>query len=217
MAPLTDPNPEKSLGYPQRDGHGGSPTTTPAPPRCTPAPAPLFRLTAPDSLPSAAGLLRSGHFGPPTPTGVVFSKQRRRLSFENKASPHFIFVTEDGTISAWNAGTSAELEVDNSDKDGSSHGAVYKSATSGEINGKKYLYVAISAPASGSHDTTFSACTSRRGCIPETMHDCDREPIATSMETARAHPRRLRLSTFRTSAAACLSPTPKQDGIAKPR
>jgi uncharacterized protein (TIGR03118 family) len=63
----------------------------------------------------------------------------------------FIFVTEDGTISGWNAqvnvaaganppSINAVLEVDNSDYR-SGKGAVYKGATTGDINGTKYLYV----------------------------------------------------------------------------
>jgi len=63
----------------------------------------------------------------------------------------FIFATEDGTISGWNPGANvasgakppsinAVLEVDNSDK-GSANSAVYKGATSAEINGNKFLYV----------------------------------------------------------------------------
>ncbi|HEY2645949.1 MAG TPA: TIGR03118 family protein [Candidatus Acidoferrales bacterium] len=75
------------------------------------------------------------------PTGVVFNGSTTDfLVTPGGASAHFIFATEDGTISAWAAGPSAVLEVDNSDN-GSSHGAVYKGATSGEIDGKKYLYV----------------------------------------------------------------------------
>jgi uncharacterized protein (TIGR03118 family) len=74
-----------------------------------------------------------------TPTGVVFNGSATDFLLKTGKSAHFIFVTEDGTISAWATGPTAELEVDNSDN-GSSHGAVYKGATSGEVNGKKYLY-----------------------------------------------------------------------------
>jgi uncharacterized protein (TIGR03118 family) len=55
----------------------------------------------------------------------------------------FIFSTEDGTISGWNPGvdvTNAIRKVDNSDK-GSKNSAVYKGLTSGEIDGKRFLYV----------------------------------------------------------------------------
>ncbi|HEY6263186.1 MAG TPA: TIGR03118 family protein [Candidatus Acidoferrum sp.] len=89
------------------------------------------------------------------PTGVVFNGSPTDFLL-NKGTPAgkpavFIFATEDGTISGWNPGvnissggkapsTNAVLEVDNSDK-GSANGAVYKGATSGEINGQRFLYV----------------------------------------------------------------------------
>jgi uncharacterized protein (TIGR03118 family) len=51
---------------------------------------------------------------PAAPTGIVFTN----AGFDGS---HFIFATEDGTISAWSGGSSAALEVDNSPS-----GAVYK-------------------------------------------------------------------------------------------
>ncbi len=90
-----------------------------------------------------------------TPTGVVFNGSPTDFILD-KGTPAgkpaiFIFATEDGTISGWNPGANvamganppsinAVLEVDNSDK-GSANSAVYKGATSGEINGNKFLYV----------------------------------------------------------------------------
>jgi uncharacterized protein (TIGR03118 family) len=90
-----------------------------------------------------------------TPTGIVFNGSPTDFLLD-KGKPAgkpaiFIFVTEDGTISGWNAAVNiaqgasppsiqAVLEVDNSDN-GSAKGAVYKGATSGEINGAKHLYV----------------------------------------------------------------------------
>ena len=73
-----------------------------------------------------------------TPTGVVFNGSPTDFLVAPGKSAHFIFVTEDGTISGWNGGQNAVLMVDNSDK---GNGAVYKGATSGEINGSKFLYV----------------------------------------------------------------------------
>ncbi|OLB21487.1 MAG: TIGR03118 family protein [Acidobacteria bacterium 13_2_20CM_2_57_6] len=75
-----------------------------------------------------------------TPTGVVFNGSPTDFLVAPGKSAHFIFVTEDGTISGWNGGQNAVLTVDNSDN-GSANGAVYKGATSGEINGNKFLYV----------------------------------------------------------------------------
>jgi uncharacterized protein (TIGR03118 family) len=91
-----------------------------------------------------------------TPTGIVFNGSQTDFLLD-KGTPAgkpavFIFVTEDGTISGWNPNVNlrpgnpapsidAVLEVDHSDK-GSSKGAVYKGATSAEVNGRKFLYVA---------------------------------------------------------------------------
>jgi uncharacterized protein (TIGR03118 family) len=74
------------------------------------------------------------------PTGVVFNGSATDFLVAPGQSAHFIFVTEDGTISGWNGGQNAVLVVDNSEK-GGPNGAVYKGATSGEINGSKFLYV----------------------------------------------------------------------------
>ncbi len=90
-----------------------------------------------------------------TPTGIVFNGSPTDFLL-NKGTPAgrpavFIFATEDGTISGWNPtvnllpggsppSPNAVLEVDNSDN-GSNRGAVYKGMTSGEIDGKKFLYV----------------------------------------------------------------------------
>jgi uncharacterized protein (TIGR03118 family) len=89
------------------------------------------------------------------PTGVVFNGSPTDFLLD-KGTPAglsavFIFATEDGTISGWNSGANlaagakppslnAVLEVDNSEK-GGPNGAVYKGATSAEINGHRFLYV----------------------------------------------------------------------------
>ena len=74
------------------------------------------------------------------PTGVVFNGSATDFLVAPGKSAHFIFATEDGTISGWAGGQNATLVVDNSDN-GGADGAVYKGATTGEINGKKFLYV----------------------------------------------------------------------------
>jgi len=74
------------------------------------------------------------------PTGVVFNGSATDFLVAPGKSAHFIFSTEDGTISGWNGGQNAVLVVDNSEN-GGPNGAVYKGATSGEINGNKFLYV----------------------------------------------------------------------------
>ncbi len=73
------------------------------------------------------------------PTGIVFNGSPTDfLIAPGGSAAAFIFVTEDGTISAWAGGVSATLEVDNSDG-GSPHGAVYKGATTGLVDGKVFL------------------------------------------------------------------------------
>jgi uncharacterized protein (TIGR03118 family) len=85
------------------------------------------------------------------PTGVVFNGSPTDFLLAPGKPAIFLFATEDGTISGWNpavnvaAGSNppsvnAVLEVDNSDK-GSPNSAVYKGMTSGEIEGKRFLYV----------------------------------------------------------------------------
>src|SRR6266852_5841057 len=90
-------------------------------------------VTVPPPKGSPAGTLS-------TPTGVVFNGSPTDFLVAPGKSAHFIFATEDGTIAGWNGGQNAVLVVDTSDK-GSANGAVYKGATSGEINGNKFLYV----------------------------------------------------------------------------
>jgi len=90
-------------------------------------------VTVPPPKGSPAGTLS-------TPTGVVFNGNPTDFLIAPGKSAAFIFVTEDGTISGWAGGQNAVPVVDNSDN-GSANGAVYKGATSGEINGNKFLYV----------------------------------------------------------------------------
>ncbi|MGB7848015.1 MAG: TIGR03118 family protein [Candidatus Acidiferrum sp.] len=76
-----------------------------------------------------------------TPTGTVFNGSADFvLPAPNSKPAAFIFATEDGTISGWNGGPSAVLAVDNN-HNGSANGAVYKGATTADINGTRFLYV----------------------------------------------------------------------------
>jgi len=68
---------------------------------------------------------------PSTPTGVVFNGNSGDFG-----GARFIFVTEDGTVSAWTSGTSAVLKYTSPTK------AIYKGATIAEVNGARFLYVA---------------------------------------------------------------------------
>jgi uncharacterized protein (TIGR03118 family) len=71
---------------------------------------------------------------PSAPTGVVFSGSPTDFLIATGTPAHFIFDTEDGTISAWGSGSKAMLEVDNSPN------AVYKGLTTADVNGVRYLY-----------------------------------------------------------------------------
>jgi uncharacterized protein (TIGR03118 family) len=73
---------------------------------------------------------------PSTPTGVVFNGSATDFLLPTAVPSKFIFATEDGTVSGWNSGTTAVIVINNS-----SHGAVYKGITTGDVNGNRYLYV----------------------------------------------------------------------------
>jgi uncharacterized protein (TIGR03118 family) len=93
----------------------------------------------------------AGGTGPASPTGTVFNSDPNPGFLVNGKPAAFIFSTEDGTISAWNGGTTTTLEVDNSSNPthGDSTvppdegiGAVYKSLAIGTQNGTTLLYAA---------------------------------------------------------------------------
>ena len=94
---------------------------------------------------------------PSAPTGVVFNGSSDFVipmaKGGNGKPSNFIFVTEDGTIAAWNggAGTTAVLVVDHSPE------AVYKGCTTADVKGLRYLYVAnFRAGRIEVYDTNFS-------------------------------------------------------------
>ena len=70
-----------------------------------------------------------------SPTGVV-ANGTRDFALPGSTAAKFIFVTEEGTIAAWNGGAAAVIVKDNSGKR-----AVYKGCTIAEWNGKHFLYV----------------------------------------------------------------------------
>ena len=67
-----------------------------------------------------------------TPTGIVFNGSRPTFLSAAGNAAHFIFATEDGTIAAWNSGTSAVLKVDNSALGGRLQGPGPGTASGGE-------------------------------------------------------------------------------------
>jgi uncharacterized protein (TIGR03118 family) len=122
-------------------------------------------VTIPPPKGSPAGTLA-------TPTGIVYNGSPTDfLISPGGPAAAFIFVTEDGTISAWARGVAATLEVDNSDG-GSPKGAVYKGATSGLVNGKVFLYVTnFRSGKVEVYDNTF-----KRVHISEELFDDDKIP-----------------------------------------
>ncbi len=96
------------------------------------------------------------------PTGIVFngSTDFDLVPGDTTTAAHFIFVTEDGTISAWAGGNAATLKVDNSAVPNAANGAVYKGATIDEFQGKRYLYVTnFRAARMEVYDTNFNQVT----------------------------------------------------------
>jgi uncharacterized protein (TIGR03118 family) len=93
-----------------------------------------------------------GQATPASPTGVVFNSDSSGFMVDGSPAS-FIFVTEDGTVSAWNsnAGTHSVLEVDNSNNPAEGDpnvppsegiGAVYKGLAMGTDDGQTVLYAA---------------------------------------------------------------------------
>ncbi|MDB5339103.1 MAG: hypothetical protein JWN70_4722 [Planctomycetaceae bacterium] len=71
--------------------------------------------------------------GPSAPTGIVFNGTAD-FAVTGGVS-HFIFATEEGTISGWHSGTLAELKVDNS-----ASGAIYKGLAIGSVGTDNFIY-----------------------------------------------------------------------------
>ena len=76
----------------------------------------------------------TGQPGPAAPSGTIANSVAGFTSTSG-ATAHFLFDTEDGTISAWSSGTSAVLKVDFSTSN-----AVFKGLASGAYNGGNYIY-----------------------------------------------------------------------------
>ncbi len=94
--------------------------------------------------------------GPSAPTGIVFNGSATDFTVAGVGTAaHFIFATEDGTISGWNSGTSAVLKVDNSGA-----GAVYKGLAIGNNGTGNFIYATnFFAGTVEVYDSTFSPVT----------------------------------------------------------
>jgi uncharacterized protein (TIGR03118 family) len=92
---------------------------------------------------------------PGQPTGAVFNGS---ADFELAATKpaHFLFASEDGTISGWNSGTQAVVVV-------TTPGAVYKGIAIVDVDGKRQLYA---TDFHGGHIDVFDA-----SFHPVTRHD----------------------------------------------
>jgi uncharacterized protein (TIGR03118 family) len=88
--------------------------------------------------------------GAGTPTGTV------------AVGSEFIFVTLDGTISAWKSGTKAVIKVDNS-----ASGAVYTGCTTAKDGTVQTIYVANSAGGVEAYTTAFSRITLAAGAFED--------------------------------------------------
>jgi uncharacterized protein (TIGR03118 family) len=165
LAQITDPNLVNSWGiahpptgpwWVADNGMGVSTlynTGCPYPPGCDP-------LTLIVTIPPP-----TGGSGPSAPTGIVFNGGSDfNVTPGNPA--RFIFVTEDGTISAWNPTVdpvNAKLKVNNSP------GAVYKGVTIARNGGTDFLYVAnFRGGTVDVLDTNFNPVTLGSGAFMDT-------------------------------------------------
>ena len=152
--------------------------------------------TIPVTLPSLVVTIPAarGQAGAGTPTGIVFNGSATDFLLAPGKQAVFIWVTEDGNVSGWNPGvdaTNAIVMVDNSRKPRANHGAVYKGATIGEIDGSKYLFAAnFRSGRIDVFDSTFTQIPMLERCVRR-----------------RPHPVASRRSIFRVSGAISTSPT----------
>ena len=76
----------------------------------------------------------AGQPGPAAPSGTIANTVPGFLAASN-VTAHFLFSTEDGTISAWSSGTQAVLKVDYSMSN-----AVFKGLAAGSVGGSNFIY-----------------------------------------------------------------------------
>jgi uncharacterized protein (TIGR03118 family) len=107
------------------------------------------------TIPASAN---AGATSPAPPTGIVFNGSATDFLVNGTGTAaHFIFATEDGTIAAWNSGTTAVLKVDNADF---TNGPVYKGLALGNNGTGNFLYAANFRQGTiDVFDTTFKKVT----------------------------------------------------------
>jgi uncharacterized protein (TIGR03118 family) len=76
----------------------------------------------------------AGQPGPAAPSGTIANSVPGFWGSSN-ATAHFLFSTEDGTISAWSSGAQAVLKVDYSMSN-----AVFKGLAAGSVGGSNFIY-----------------------------------------------------------------------------
>jgi uncharacterized protein (TIGR03118 family) len=94
------------------------------------------------------------------PTGTVWNPTAAFLVPGTTTASHFIFATEDGTISAWASGPAATIAVDNSITPTQQNGAVYKGLVTGvNVNGVFLFATNFRAGTIDVFDTGFNQVT----------------------------------------------------------
>jgi uncharacterized protein (TIGR03118 family) len=95
-----------------------------------------------------------------SPTGVVWNPTTAFLVPTTTTASHFIFDSEDGTISAWAAGSAATIAVNNSTVPNATNGAVYKGLVVGiNVNGVFLYATNFRAGTIDVFDTNFNQVT----------------------------------------------------------
>jgi uncharacterized protein (TIGR03118 family) len=104
--------------------------------------------------------------GSTDPVGVVtgqFSNSTTAFLLANGAKASFVFVTEDGTLSAWNTGATAQVKIDNS-----ANGAAYKGLALGGTATAPQIYVAnFSGATVEVYDGNFAPVTMPAGAFTD--------------------------------------------------
>src|SRR5258706_263039 len=114
-----------------------------------------------------------GQSPPGTPTSVLFNGNPNDFLASAGMPAVFIWVTEDGTVQAWNPmvnAKSAIIMVDNSQKPTKQNGAVYKGGTIVQINGMAFLLAAnFRSGAIDVFDPTFAQVTISPGAFVDSQ------------------------------------------------